>query len=222
MLHADVQNIADCACANHLTRLTDERIAGVRIRYAEQQTALLRNAGKLLGFLGVQCKRLVAYNVDAMLEKALCDLVMRIVCRHDGDKINTVLTRGLLVCHFAEIRIHAAGVRQVIRLSGRAVLIHAAGEAAADQLGRIVQHSAPAVELADVRTKSAADHTKFQHNSLLLTFYISKFTVSTLPEVCDAIMASAMQQAAKPSLLPGPAVGSIPRRWLIQCCSSLS
>ena len=79
------------------------------------------------------------YNVDVMLKKALCNLVMRIVCRHDGDKINTVLARGLLVCHFAEIRIHAAGVRQVIRLSGRAVLIHAAGEAAADQLGGIVR-----------------------------------------------------------------------------------
>lgn len=146
MLHTDMQNIADCACADHLTRLTDERIASVRIRYAEQQTALLRNAGKLLGFLGAERKRLVAYNVDAMLEKALCNLVMRIVCRHDGDKINTVLTRGLLICQARR---------------------------------RSYQISAS--------------------------------------EVCDAIIASAMQQAAKPSLLPGPAVGSMPRRWLIQC-----
>ena len=162
MLHADVQNIADYTCANHLTRLTDERIAGVRIRYAEQQTALLRNAGKFLGFRGAERKRLIAYNVDVVLEKALCDLVMRIVCRHDGDKINTVLTCGLLICHFTEICIYAAGVGQMIRLSGRAVPVHAAGEAAADQLGGIVQHSAPAVEFADVRTKPAADHTKFQ------------------------------------------------------------
>ena len=146
-----MQNIADCACADHLTRLTDERIASVRIRYAEQQTALLRNAGKLLGFLGAERKRLVAYNVDAMLEKALCNLVMRIACCHDGDKINTVLTRGLLICQARR---------------------------------RSYQISAS--------------------------------------EVCDAIIASAMQQAAKPSLLPGPAVGSMPRRWLIQCCSSLS
>ena len=147
---------------------------------------------------------------------------MRIVCRHDGDKINAVLTSGLLVCHLTEIRVHAVGIGQVIRLSGRAVLIHVAGKTAADKLGGIVQHTAPAMELTNERTKSAADHTKFQHNSLLLTFYISKFTVSTFPEVCDAIIASAMQQAAKPSLLPGPAVGSMPRRWLIQCCSSLS
>ena len=162
MLHTDMQNIADCACADHLTRLTDECIASVRIRYAEQQTALLRNAGKLLGFLGAERKRLVAYNVDVMLKKALCDFVMRIVCRHDGDKINTVLTRGLLICHFTEICIYAAGVGQMIRLSGRAVSVHTAGEAAADQLSGIVQHSAPAVEFADVRTKPAADHTKFQ------------------------------------------------------------
>ena len=81
------QNIADYTCANHLTRLTDERIAGVRIRYAEQQTALLCNAGKFLGFLSAERKRLVAYNVDVMLKKALCNLVLRIVCRHDGDSI---------------------------------------------------------------------------------------------------------------------------------------
>ena len=88
--------------------------------------------------------------MDPLLQKSLRRRIVETVGGTDHDKINTVLARGLLVCHFAEIRIHAAGVRQVIRLSGRAVLIHAAGEAAADQLGGIVQHSAPAVEFADV------------------------------------------------------------------------
>ena len=95
---------------------------------------------------------------------------MRIVCRHDGDKINTVITRGLLVCHFVKIRIHAAGVRQVIRLSGRAVLIHAAGEAAADQLDLVVHQGCRPVYGSDECAVAAADHAHSQFSVHLLKY----------------------------------------------------
>ena len=80
----------------------------------------------------------------------------------------------------------------MIRLSGRAVSIHTAGEAAADQLSGIVQHSAPSGGIC--RCMNQARRRSYQISA---------------SEVCDAIIASAMPQAVKPSLLPGPAVGSM-------------
>src|SRR5579875_3752019 len=88
---AEGVDLAQLAGLNHLTGLTNQRVAGVVVADGEDYARLLHDLGQLLGLGEIESHRLVTNDVETRLGECLGDLEMCVIGRGDGYEIDALI-----------------------------------------------------------------------------------------------------------------------------------
>ena len=97
ILDDDLADLAELAGGDHGARFLHERIAGVVVRQAVKLAGLFHQRRELLGFGEIECRRLVAQDVKAILQRHLRRRKVHVIRRHDGDEIHPLVRRQRLL-----------------------------------------------------------------------------------------------------------------------------
>jgi hypothetical protein len=148
------------AAAHHRPRLPHHRIAGVVVGDAEDQPGLrqllqIQRLGQIVG------QRLVADDINALLQKGFGDGVVAVVGRHDGDDLDAVGALGFLRGHLVPGAIAAVGAMSSVAAKAR-LRAGVGGKDARHQRVAAIQPGRLPVRRADIRPWPAADHAQAQ------------------------------------------------------------
>ena len=171
VLDDDLANLAKSPGGDEVAGLLHQRVAGVIVREAVEQPGFLDQLLQCPGLLQVKGGRLVAQDVEPVLQRHLGRRKMHVVRRDDGDKIHPLglRQRGLLRDHLLERAVAALGREKKVLAAGLG-LARTAGECAAHQLDLAVDVRGDAVHRADERAAAAADHSVTNFSAHVFTY----------------------------------------------------
>ena len=159
VLDHDLVDPAELALGHAVAGLLHHRVAGVVVRQHECRARLLDQVAQRAGVVERGGHRLVAHDVEAVLDEAARDLVVVRGRDHDRDEVEP-LAGGplrLLLRHLAVAAVDPRGI-EALRLAGLARLLGVAREAAGDELRLAVHRGGHPVHGADEGARRPSDH----------------------------------------------------------------
>ena len=134
-LDVDLPDGADLARGDDFARFAHHRKARPRIRHSKEEPAVAGPLDEVAGVFAARRERLVADDVDARIEKAPRDLVVRLVGGGDRDRVDAVGPGALRLRHRRRVRMDPLRIDSPLRALSPTDL-RIAGEHPGDQLPR--------------------------------------------------------------------------------------
>src|SRR6516165_1829062 len=161
VLDLDEPDRAERALGDELPRVPGHRIRGIRMRDREETLAATHACGEVAGFSASLRDRLVADHVETGFERRSREAVVRVVRRHDRDRLDTVGATTFALEHFLDAAVTALALESHRGpRSARARGI--AREHSGDGAPPAVHLSRPAVHPTDPGVRATANDCKPQ------------------------------------------------------------
>ena len=159
VFHDDLADFSELAGMHHVTGFFDERVAGVVMGEAVEQTCFGNEGAEFLRLREIEGRGFVGEDREAMFQRGFGGGEVDMVRSDDGDEIHTLAERqsGLGLHHLLEVAV--ASLRRKEEIGSRvAGALRVAAECAADEFDLPVEGRRHAVDASNERSASAADH----------------------------------------------------------------